>query len=98
MVLGRPPISLRPKPKRTANPLALPVPSRLQDRTGGLKFKNLKPGWKAKSLALPVYRDSSGQTSLFFHAERRSNSSSNSSRRSSSSSSSSSSKSNYSSE
>ena len=41
------------------------MPSRLQDRTEGLKFKNLKPGWKAKSLALPVYRDSSGQTSLF---------------------------------
>ena len=42
------------------------MPSRLQDRTEGLKFKNLKPGWKAKSLALPVYWDSSGQTSLFF--------------------------------
>ena len=41
------------------------MPSRLQDRTEGLKLKNLKPGWKAKSLALPVYRDSSGQASLF---------------------------------
>ena len=58
-------ISLRPKPKKTANPLALPVSSRFQDGTECLKFQNLKPGWKAKSLAPLVYLDASGQTSLF---------------------------------
>ena len=57
--------SLRPKPKKTANPLALPVSSRFQDGTEGLKFQNPMPGWKAKSVALLVYRDSSGQTSVF---------------------------------
>ena len=39
--------------------------SRFQDRTEGLKFQNPKPGWKAKSVAQLVYRDSSGQTSYF---------------------------------
>ena len=37
-------ISLRPKLKKTAYPLALPVSSRFQDGTEGLKFQNLQPG------------------------------------------------------
>ena len=34
--------SLRPKPQKTANPLALPVSLRFQDGTEGLKFQNPK--------------------------------------------------------